>query len=72
MDRLNKHDKRSVINCVKEHIQQNINKNIEYYKQQGIGPSKVAPFLLNKNHKLKKDINNLEEAINPGYKINVD
>ena len=47
--KLNEHDKDTVFNCVKNHIENRRNKNYDLIKEKGIGPSKTSPWLYGVN-----------------------
>ena len=69
MDKLNKHDKDTIFNCIKNHIEDKRNKNFEKIKEKGIGPSKVSPWLYGVNNKLNKDLKNWEIALKQNEKL---
>ena len=70
MDKLNEHDKDTVFNCVKNHIENRRDKNYDLIKEKGIGPSKTSPWLYGVNKRLSKDLKNWDIAIKQKDRIN--
>ena len=70
MDKLNEHDKDTVFNCVKNHIEKRRDKNYQLIKEKGIGPSKTSPWLYRENNRLNKDLKNWDIAIKQEERMN--